>query len=33
MQLLARMVGGDQVLAAILDPFHRPVEAARSRTD
>jgi len=26
MGLLARMVGGDQVLAAILDPFYRPAE-------
>ena len=25
--LLARMVGRDQVLAAVLDPFHRPAEA------
>ena len=25
--LLARMVGGDQVLAAVLDPFHRTAEA------
>ncbi len=22
-QLLARMIGGDQMLAAVLDPFHR----------
>jgi hypothetical protein len=25
-ELLARMIGGDQMLAPILDPFHRPVE-------
>ena len=29
MELLARMVGGDQVLAAVLDPFHRPAEPER----
>ena len=33
MQLLARVVGGDQVLATILDPLHRPVEAARRRAN
>ena len=25
-ELLARMIGGDQVLAPVLDPFHRPAE-------
>ena len=25
-QLLARMIGGDQMLAAVLDPFHRAIE-------
>ncbi len=25
-QLLARMIGGDQVLATVLDPFHRSIE-------
>ena len=25
-QLLARMIGSDQMFAAVLDPFHRPVE-------
>ncbi len=29
MDLLSRMVGGDQVLAAVLDPFHRPAEPER----
>ena len=26
-KLLARMIGGDQMLAPVLDPFHRPPEA------
>ena len=26
-QLLARVIGGDQMLAPVLDPFHRPVES------
>ena len=26
-QLLARMIGRDQMLAPVLDPFHRPVES------
>ncbi len=26
MQLLARLIGGDQVLAPVLDPFHRPAQ-------
>ena len=29
MGLLARMVGGDQVFAAVFDPFHRPAEPQR----
>ena len=33
MLLLARMIGGDQVLAAILDPFHRPPQAQRGDAD
>ena len=31
--LVARMVGGDQMLAAVLDPFHRPVEPHRRDAD
>ena len=31
MLLLARMVGGDQMLAAILDPLDRPLQAQRRR--
>ena len=31
--LVARVVGGDQVLAAILDPFHRTVEPHRGDAD
>ena len=31
--LLARMVGRDQVLAPVLDPFHRPAEPQRCETD
>ena len=27
MELLARMIGGDQMLAPVLDPFHRPAQA------
>jgi hypothetical protein len=27
--LLARMIGGDEVFLAILDPLHRPAEAHR----
>ena len=30
MMLVARMIGGDEMLAAILDPFHRPLELHRS---
>ena len=26
MNLLARMIGGDEMLAPILDPFHRPAK-------
>jgi hypothetical protein len=33
MHLLARMIGCDQVLAAVLDPFHRPVEALGGDAD
>ena len=29
MVLLARMIGGDQVLAPVLDPFHRAAEPQR----
>src|SRR5215467_5497032 len=32
-ELLARMIGGHQMLAAVLDPFHRPVESHRRDTD
>ena len=31
--LVARVVGGDQVLAAVLDPFHRAVETHRRDAD
>ena len=31
--LLARMIGGDQVLAPVLDPFHRPAEPQRRDAD
>ena len=31
--LLARMVGGDQMLAPVLDPFHRPAEPHRRDAD
>ena len=31
--LIARMVGRDQVLAAVLDPFDRPAEAQRREAD
>ena len=31
--LLARVIGGDQVLAPVLDPFHRPVEPQRGEAD
>ena len=31
--LLTRMVGADQVLAAVLDPFHRPAEPHRGDAD
>ena len=31
--LVARMVGGDQVLAAVLDPFHRALEPHRGDAD
>ena len=31
--LLARMIGGDQMLAAVLDPFHRAIEPQRAETD
>ena len=31
--LVARMVGGDQVLAAVLDPFHRALEPHRRDAD
>ena len=33
MVLVARMIGGDQMLAAVLDPFHRPLEAHRRDAD
>ena len=33
MLLLARMIGGDQMLAAILDPFDRPLQAQRGDAD
>ena len=33
MELLAGVVGRDQVLAAILNPFHRPAEADRCSAD
>ena len=33
MELLARMIGGDEMLAPILDPFHRPAEAERRGAD
>ncbi len=33
MRLLARMVGGDQVLAPVLDPLYRPLEFQRRGTD
>jgi hypothetical protein len=32
MRLLARMIRGDQVLAAVLDPFHRAAETKRCET-
>ena len=31
--LLARMIGGDQMLAPVLDPFHRPAEPQRGEAD
>ena len=31
--LIARVVGRDQMLAAVLDPFDRPAQAARGETD
>ncbi len=31
--LLARMVGGDEMLAPVLDPFHRPAEPQRGEAD
>ena len=31
--LLARMIGGDQMLAPVLDPFHRPAEPQRAEAD
>ena len=33
MLLLPRMIGGDQVLTAVLDPFHRPAKPQRRRAD
>ena len=30
--LLARVIGGDQMLAAVLDPFHRAIEPQRAKT-
>ena len=33
MVLLARMIGGDQMLAAVLDPFDRPAEFQRGGAD
>ena len=32
-KLLARMIGGDQMFAPVLDPFHRPLEPHRSDAD
>ena len=32
-QLLARMIGRDQMLAPVLDPFHRPIELFRGDAD
>ena len=32
-QLLARMIGRDQMLAAVLDPFHRAIEVYRGDAD
>ena len=31
--LLARVIGGDQMLAPVLDPFHRPAEPQRGEAD
>src|SRR5262249_17899867 len=31
--LLARVVGGDEMLAPVLDPFHRPAEPERGEAD
>src|SRR5271168_238506 len=33
MKLLARMIGGDEVLAAILDPLYRPLHAQGGGAD
>ena len=31
--LLARVIGGDQMLAPVLDPFHRPAKPQRGRAN